>query len=286
MAPTTTITKSSTPAENHGADAAKDDVAVKKTNTKKRIRKRKGKSKPKNKRYQQLTPAQKVYMREMMRKKLLEKELQLSGVGVDDKQDAGASESSDSDSDSSDSDSSSSDSGNDKSKKGDADKEQTGLSKGDNPQPAKGKPTVTPETQSAGASKRRDLALQYLDTYTHSRPSWKFSKLRQTWILQNLYYSHQLPTPQFRHALEYIKGLSATGRSQTVEDARAILRDDEEVPVQGTKVGNKVVFAADSDSDSEDEDDAANAPPEEDTTNDTPQCRAKKVLKTLKPFMI
>ncbi|KAI8924478.1 hypothetical protein BC831DRAFT_465556 [Entophlyctis helioformis] len=58
---------------------------------------------------------------------------------------------------------------------------------------AKGKTAAKPAAGGAAsdeseASKGKQAALEYLDMFTNNRKMWKFQKVRQIWILRNMYY--------------------------------------------------------------------------------------------------
>ena len=50
--------------------------------------------------------------------------------------------------------------------------------------------------------KARLAALQYLDQWTNDKSNWKFQKLRQIWLIENMYFSHQLDNEGFRKCMK------------------------------------------------------------------------------------
>lgn len=55
-----------------------------------------------------------------------------------------------------------------------------------------------PATAVTTESKAKTAALHYLDTFTKDKANWKFQKVRQVWILQNMYFSKQMNNEQFK----------------------------------------------------------------------------------------
>lgn len=53
-------------------------------------------------------------------------------------------------------------------------------------------------TSAVAESKAKTAALQYLDTFIKEKANWKFQKVRQVWILQNMYFSKQMDNDQFK----------------------------------------------------------------------------------------
>lgn len=49
-----------------------------------------------------------------------------------------------------------------------------------------------PKEEETKASKAKDAALAYLIQFINDKPNWKFQKVRQTWILRNLYFNNQV----------------------------------------------------------------------------------------------
>jgi hypothetical protein len=63
----------------------------------------------------------------------------------------------------------------------------------------------------------------YLREWKNSRATWKFKKLRQTWLLQNMYDPSRVPKPTFASLLEYLKDLKGISKKKTWDAARDIL---------------------------------------------------------------
>ncbi|KAF9437055.1 hypothetical protein BGZ76_002125 [Entomortierella beljakovae] len=69
--------------------------------------------------------------------------------------------------------------------------------------------------------------LAYLVEWKRSRATWKFQKLRQVWLLNNMYDDKQIPTAHWGVFLEYIHDLKGAARNTAVDDARKIVESPE-----------------------------------------------------------
>ncbi|KAI8911512.1 hypothetical protein EDD86DRAFT_202598 [Gorgonomyces haynaldii] len=85
---------------------------------------------------------------------------------------------------------------------------------------SKKKKQAVPEPESNG----REQALSYLSLFINSKSDWKFQKVRQMWILQNLYYPNMMDPQQFKDALEYMKDMSPKAKTETGQQAEQILQ--------------------------------------------------------------
>ncbi|KAJ3319886.1 hypothetical protein HDV06_005862 [Boothiomyces sp. JEL0866] len=72
----------------------------------------------------------------------------------------------------------------------------------------------------------KDAALAYLMTFIENKDQWKFQKVRQTWILQNLYYQHQIDNIHFKHTLTYLQGMGDRQKKETIEEAKIMLEKE------------------------------------------------------------
>ncbi|KAJ3177131.1 hypothetical protein HDU87_004623 [Geranomyces variabilis] len=154
-----------------------------------------------------------------------------------------------------------------------------------------------------GEAKRRQAAVEYLDCWLNRRNEWKFQKVRQVWILRNLWYAHQLDDAQFETALAYAKDLSHQARQETIEEAREIVRmadPDVGTVKKGVVEGNKIKFINDSDDEEEEDeneeekvaektaepagDDAPSGEQKAPLVNPLIVSRAKKMIAALKTF--
>ncbi|KAI9245054.1 hypothetical protein BY458DRAFT_529082, partial [Sporodiniella umbellata] len=56
---------------------------------------------------------------------------------------------------------------------------------------------------------KQEEAMEYVRTFANDRKNWKFKKVQQIWILNNLY---KIPESDFNHVLEYLKDLQGSSR--------------------------------------------------------------------------
>ncbi|XP_046385389.1 uncharacterized protein C7orf50 homolog [Ischnura elegans] len=84
-----------------------------------------------------------------------------------------------------------------------------------------------PETV-ASTSGLSTSALQYLQHWRYDRSSWKFSKLKQTWLLKHTFDSRKIPANMFPILVDYIASSKGGARLKTYEAAANIIRKLEE----------------------------------------------------------
>nr|XP_057917947.1 uncharacterized protein C7orf50 homolog isoform X2 [Doryrhamphus excisus] len=68
-------------------------------------------------------------------------------------------------------------------------------------------------------------ALDYLTCWADNRADWRFQKIRQTWLLQHMFDSEQVPDDKFSVLLQYIEGLRGGARDTTVQKALDLVQD-------------------------------------------------------------
>ncbi|KAM9426134.1 protein cholesin [Pholidichthys leucotaenia] len=73
-------------------------------------------------------------------------------------------------------------------------------------------------------------ALNYLTCWAESRSAWKFQKTRQTWLLQHMYDSEQIPDEKFSVLLQYLEGLCGSGKDTTVQKALFVVEESGKAP--------------------------------------------------------
>jgi WKF domain len=81
--------------------------------------------------------------------------------------------------------------------------EETVEVKGESNDKTETKDTITdkePEKETK-ATRAKDAALYYLHLFTEDKSKWKFKKVRQAWILRNLYYEKQIDHINFKQYL-------------------------------------------------------------------------------------
>ncbi|KAL5034790.1 hypothetical protein BDV3_004309 [Batrachochytrium dendrobatidis] len=131
--------------------------------------------------------------------------------------------------------------------------------------------------------KAKQAAMDYLDLFINNRKQWKFQKVRQIWILRNLYYQAMVTEKQFKDALSYMKDMGARAKEETIVEANTILEQvrkaKEAIKTQDGKTGD------DNDKDSEMEDGDEKDLDKKKVLNvaatETMYKRAKKVIKKM-----
>ncbi|CAO3688848.1 unnamed protein product [Rhizopus stolonifer] len=56
---------------------------------------------------------------------------------------------------------------------------------------------------------KQEEAMEYVRTFANDKKNWKFKKVQQIWILQNLY---KIPESEFNNVLKYLKDLQGSSR--------------------------------------------------------------------------
>ncbi|KAM3916492.1 protein cholesin [Leptodactylus fuscus] len=70
-----------------------------------------------------------------------------------------------------------------------------------------------------------ELALEYLKRWSKKHPEWKFQKLRQTWLLMNMYDPEKIPNKHFKRLLKYLQGLKGSARETTIQQAEKYMKE-------------------------------------------------------------
>ncbi|KAI8494722.1 hypothetical protein Bbelb_273270 [Branchiostoma belcheri] len=78
------------------------------------------------------------------------------------------------------------------------------------------------------------LGSVYLQTWKSDRPNWVFRKVRQVWLLRNMYNTDKVSDEDFPILLEYLAGLQGKGRETTVAEAEKLLQGQEHREEEGT----------------------------------------------------
>merc|ERR1712038_2245551 len=71
---------------------------------------------------------------------------------------------------------------------------------------------------------RREVSLEYLQTWYVDRSHWKFQKLNQIWLLQHAYSQKKVPKYFFNIFLKYIIALKGKSRETTIDEAQVIVQ--------------------------------------------------------------
>lgn len=90
------------------------------------------------------------------------------------------------------------------------------------------------EDKKEDQSKAAERALEYLSCWSERRSEWRFKKIRQTWLLQNMYDSETVPDVSFSIMLSYLENLRGAARDITIQKAEAIIKEDKGDSSQST----------------------------------------------------
>ncbi|XP_020294582.1 uncharacterized protein C7orf50 homolog [Pseudomyrmex gracilis] len=71
-------------------------------------------------------------------------------------------------------------------------------------------------------------ALNYVTMWKHSRSEWKFEKIRQIWLIDNLLDENSIPNTTFPIALEYFEGCKGMARELLLQRGMEVIRKAEE----------------------------------------------------------
>ncbi|XP_029311668.1 protein cholesin [Cottoperca gobio] len=88
---------------------------------------------------------------------------------------------------------------------------------------------TAPKTEASGPTAPQQ-ALDYLTCWADNRTKWKFQKIRQTWLLQHMFDSAQVPDEKFSVMLEYMEGLRGAAKDTTVQKALALVEESGKAP--------------------------------------------------------
>jgi len=93
----------------------------------------------------------------------------------------------------------------------------------------------------------QDKCLNYLSIWKHSRSDWKFEKLRQVWLQQNMFDSDKIPVQFWETLVEYFSNAKGKIRQTIMDDALKIIEtaefsisqnDDEKTKVEDENQNN------------------------------------------------
>ncbi|GJJ76229.1 hypothetical protein EMPS_08588 [Entomortierella parvispora] len=94
--------------------------------------------------------------------------------------------------------------------------------------------------------------LQYLVEWKRSRDTWKFQKLRQVWLINNMYDDKQIPSTHWEIYLEYIHDLKGAARTSAINDAKKIVEAPETEEEEKKDAGDDEEMKAEETTTSED----------------------------------
>lgn len=76
--------------------------------------------------------------------------------------------------------------------------------------------------------------LNYLSLWKHNRQEWKFEKLRQVWLQQNLYNKAKIPDEFWDVLVQYFSNSKGKARDTIIKDAIKIVEQEDTEPVEET----------------------------------------------------
>jgi hypothetical protein len=91
--------------------------------------------------------------------------------------------------------------------------------------------TKSKSDDAKNSSQANALALAYLDQWKNDNTSWKFQKVRQTYLLQNIYDANVIPGKSFKILLKYMQQLQGNSKIATLTEAQQILKNAEDNPI-------------------------------------------------------
>nr|XP_012152606.1 PREDICTED: uncharacterized protein C7orf50 homolog isoform X2 [Megachile rotundata]XP_012152607.1 PREDICTED: uncharacterized protein C7orf50 homolog isoform X2 [Megachile rotundata] len=84
------------------------------------------------------------------------------------------------------------------------------------------------EKKMAIKKKAMKKGLNYVSKWKHARNEWKFEKLRQIWLMDNLLDQTSIPDDIFPTVLEYFEGCKGMAREQLLKKGMDVIRTIEE----------------------------------------------------------
>lgn len=84
------------------------------------------------------------------------------------------------------------------------------------------------EKKLAVKTKAMKKGLNYVSKWKHARNEWKFEKLRQIWLMDNLLDETSIPDDIFPTVLEYFEGCKGMAREQLLKKGMDVIRTIEE----------------------------------------------------------
>lgn len=84
---------------------------------------------------------------------------------------------------------------------------------------AQQKKGIAPE----GEGKAREFALSYLRLWKSSRDSWRFMKVRQTWLIKHMFRAEKVTSPDFEILLEYLYAVQGRARALVLEKGQKLV---------------------------------------------------------------
>lgn len=83
-------------------------------------------------------------------------------------------------------------------------------------------------------------AIDYLHTWHYKRQHWNFKKVRQVWLLKNMFDQEEISNENFDILLKYLEGLEGAAKEKTIKMAEQRLDSGEGGSEQDTVVESRV----------------------------------------------
>lgn len=75
--------------------------------------------------------------------------------------------------------------------------------------------------------KMQEGVFNYLSKWKHARNEWKFEKLKQIWLQQNLFVVNKIPDEFWSSSVEYFNGSKGAIRQSVIKDALKIIEEED-----------------------------------------------------------
>ncbi|KAG6794540.1 hypothetical protein HZU73_10105 [Apis mellifera caucasica] len=96
------------------------------------------------------------------------------------------------------------------------------------------------EKRMASKTEAMKKGLNYVSKWKYARTEWKFEKLRQIWLIENLLDEISIPNDIFPTVLEYFEGCKGMAREQLLKKGMDVIRKVEENEENKNKVESVV----------------------------------------------
>ncbi|XP_069701161.1 protein cholesin [Periplaneta americana] len=91
----------------------------------------------------------------------------------------------------------------------------------------KGKKAKNIPTAVKNEDGNKDKCLSYLKKWHEDRQNWKFEKLRQIWLLQNMFEAEKIPDSDFDVLVNYISSIRGQAKQTVTEKAMKVIKTRE-----------------------------------------------------------
>lgn len=98
------------------------------------------------------------------------------------------------------------------------------------------------EKREASRIEATEKALNYVSKWKHARSEWKFEKLRQIWLMDNLLDENSIPDSIFPTVLEYFEGCKGMAREQLLKKGMDVIKTIEEDEEKKDEIMESVAY--------------------------------------------